>query len=105
MRRWAGQKPRRPDLAAPNLGAVSPRKNLNETAFFFPHLISDNNGHVKLQFSMPEALTAMENFRLRYFSHDEQCTHQHLWRATVARDKADAVIAGQWANTESNFHA
>ena len=32
------------DLARPDLSKVSARKNLNETAFFFPHLISDADG-------------------------------------------------------------
>ncbi|HAZ11978.1 MAG: hypothetical protein A2X86_06995 [Bdellovibrionales bacterium GWA2_49_15] len=33
------------------------RSNLNETAFFYPHLIADGEGKVKLEFTMPEALT------------------------------------------------
>ena len=37
---------------------MAARTNLNETAFFFPHLISDKDGQVKLEFTMPEALTA-----------------------------------------------
>ena len=40
-----------------DLTNVSIRKNLQETAFFFPHLISDKNGIVKMEFTMPEALT------------------------------------------------
>ncbi len=40
-----------------DLSDVSPRKNLNETAFFFPELIADDNGVVKMNFTMPEALT------------------------------------------------
>ncbi|MBM3312873.1 MAG: alpha-2-macroglobulin family protein, partial [Candidatus Aminicenantes bacterium] len=31
---------------------------LNETAFFFPHLLADRDGSVSLEFAMPEALTA-----------------------------------------------
>jgi uncharacterized protein YfaS (alpha-2-macroglobulin family) len=34
-----------------------PRSNLSETAFFFPHLISDEEGKVEIRFQMPEALT------------------------------------------------
>lgn len=41
----------------PDLDAVAARKNLNETAFFFPQLRSDDQGVVKLEFTMPEALT------------------------------------------------
>ena len=33
------------------------RKNLNETAFFYPQLRTDAQGNIKFQFTMPEALT------------------------------------------------
>ncbi|MBI2522210.1 MAG: hypothetical protein HYV97_17455 [Bdellovibrio sp.] len=36
---------------------VMVRSNLNETAFFYPHLIADSAGKVKFEFTMPEALT------------------------------------------------
>ncbi len=39
------------------LNNVTARKNLNETAFFFPQLVSDTNGVVRMTFTMPEALT------------------------------------------------
>ncbi|MDQ7821269.1 MAG: MG2 domain-containing protein [Candidatus Eremiobacteraeota bacterium] len=35
----------------------SVRKNLNETAFFFPHLLSGSDGTVRIVFTIPEALT------------------------------------------------
>ncbi len=53
----------------PDLGQVAARKNLNETAFFFPHLISEKNGEVKLQFTMPEALT---KWKFLGFAHDAE---------------------------------
>jgi len=34
-----------------------PRRNLQETAFFYPNLYTDQNGDVKLSFTSPEALT------------------------------------------------
>jgi len=37
--------------------AVQIRKNLQETAFFFPNLYTDENGDVRLTFTSPEALT------------------------------------------------
>jgi uncharacterized protein YfaS (alpha-2-macroglobulin family) len=52
----------------PSLDNVAPRKNLNETAFFFPHLLSDKDGEVKLQFTMPEALT---RWKFLGFAHDK----------------------------------
>ena len=53
----------------PDLSKVAARKNLNETAFFFPHLISNKDGEVELQFSMPEALT---EWKFMAFAHDQQ---------------------------------
>ncbi|MBN2198644.1 MAG: hypothetical protein JW747_02230 [Candidatus Aminicenantes bacterium] len=51
-----------PELAtevppAPDLTQVPTRRNLDETAFFFPHLLTDKEGTVSLEFTMPEALT------------------------------------------------
>ncbi len=41
----------------PDLDKVSARSNLNETAFFFPHLLNDEEGKVTIEFTIPEALT------------------------------------------------
>jgi hypothetical protein len=43
------------------------RRNLQETAFFFPQLRSDDQGGVRLEFQMPEALT---EWRFLGFAHD-----------------------------------
>lgn len=40
-----------------NLENVAARKNLNETAFFFPQLQTDEQGNIVMKFTMPEALT------------------------------------------------
>ena len=53
----------------PDLSQVAARKNLNETAFFFPHLLSDAEGRVKLEFTMPEALT---KWKFLGFAHDAE---------------------------------
>lgn len=53
----------------PDLSNVSARKNLNETAFFFPHLIASEDGTVKMEFTMPEALT---EWKFQAFAHDNQ---------------------------------
>ena len=37
--------------------SISPRTNFNETAFFFPHLKTDENGSVIISFKVPESLT------------------------------------------------
>ncbi|MDQ8187058.1 alpha-2-macroglobulin family protein [Pelagicoccus sp. SDUM812002] len=61
--------PALPPPPAPDLSQVSARKNLNETAFFYPHLLSDEDGVVKIQFTMPEALT---KWRFFGFAHDNE---------------------------------
>jgi uncharacterized protein YfaS (alpha-2-macroglobulin family) len=45
------------DEAKADLGQVAVRKNLQETAFFYPVLRTDEEGSVKVEFTMPEALT------------------------------------------------
>lgn len=63
---------------------ISPRKNLQETAFFLPHLESDTNGTVRLNFTLPEALT---EWRFLGFAHDRQLRSGRLeGRAVSARD-------------------
>ena len=52
-----------------DLSAVVARKNLAETAFFFPQLMADSNGVVRMQFTMPEALT---RWKFLGFAHDPQ---------------------------------
>ncbi len=53
----------------PDLSKVAARKNLNETAFFYPQLTSDSNGVVRMTFTMPEALT---KWRFLGFASDKQ---------------------------------
>lgn len=53
----------------PKLDQVTARKNLQETAFFFPHLITNKDGSVDLEFTMPEALT---KWKFMAFAHDKQ---------------------------------
>ena len=52
-----------------DLSTVSARQNLNETAFFYPQLMSDSNGVVRMTFTMPEALT---KWRFLGFAHDQK---------------------------------
>ena len=51
--------------AAPT--AVTPRTNLNETAFFFPALTTDATGRIALRFTLPEAVTT---WRFKGLAHD-----------------------------------
>ena len=58
-----------PVESGPDLDQVSARENLNETAFFFPHLLSDGAGTVRMEFTMPEALT---QWKFLGFAHDTE---------------------------------
>jgi hypothetical protein len=69
-----------PSSPKPNLDGITARRNLNETAFFFPHLLADANGTVKLQFTMPEALT---RWKFLGFAHDKELRAGLLTGETV----------------------
>ncbi len=45
---------------------ISVRKNLQETAFFFPQLKTDEAGNIRIEFTLPEALT---EWKLLAFAH------------------------------------
>jgi len=72
--------PDRAAVAAPDLSKVSARKNLQETAFFEPHLTTDEKGIVKMTFTMPEALT---KWRFMGFAHDAKLRSGYLEGETV----------------------
>ena len=63
-----------------DLSNVSARKNLTETAFFFPQLVSNQKGEVRLEFTMPEALT---EWRFLGFAHDPDLAAGLLMATTV----------------------
>lgn len=48
--------------------SITPRKNLNETVFFYPHIKTDLDGNFILKFKMNEALT---RWRLMLFGHTQ----------------------------------
>jgi len=74
-----GQEPPVPE-PAPDLSQVSARENLNETAFFYPHLVSDRDGVVRIEFTIPEALT---EWKFMGFAHDNQMRSGYLTGVTV----------------------
>src|ERR1035437_1228094 len=53
-------------ISGQSLGNISARKNLAETAFFFPTLMTDENGNVIIKFTIPEALT---KWKMMGFAH------------------------------------
>jgi uncharacterized protein YfaS (alpha-2-macroglobulin family) len=76
--------PPAPAAPKPDLSKFAARKNLNETAFFFPQLSSDSNGVVRMTFTMPEALT---KWRFMGFAHDTALRAGYLeGHAVTAKD-------------------
>jgi len=70
--------------ATPDLSKVTARKVLDETAFFFPHLVSGSDGLVRMEFTMPEALT---EWKFLGFAHDQNMRSGFLTgRAVTAKD-------------------
>ncbi|RRD02273.1 alpha-2-macroglobulin family protein [Prevotella sp. OH937_COT-195] len=66
---------------------VQIRKNLNETAFFFPALVTDSKGNVKLEFTLPESVTT---WQVKGFAHDMKMNHGFFNAITVA--KKDVMV-------------
>ena len=57
------------DLQAnPNQGATSHqiRTNFNETAFFYPNLVTDESGTISIKFTLPESLTKWSFFSMAH---------------------------------------
>ncbi|MEM8666062.1 MAG: alpha-2-macroglobulin family protein [Planctomycetota bacterium] len=63
-----------------DLDNVPIRKNLNETAFFFPHLVSAEDGSIRMTFTMPEALT---EWKFLGFAHDPELRSGLLTGSTI----------------------
>ncbi len=61
---------------------ITPRINLNETAFFFPQLQTDAEGSVMLNFQMPEALTKWNFLGL---AHTKDLRYQYFTKSIVTQ--------------------
>ena len=61
---------------------VSPRVNLNETAFFFPQLQTDSSGNILLNFQMPEALTKWNFLGL---AHTKDLHYQYFTKSVITQ--------------------
>lgn len=66
-----------PTSAQPQL-----RENLAETAFFFPGLVTDDNGDVNIRFTLPESITT---WQFRGFAHDKKMNNGMLESECVAK--------------------
>ncbi|WP_348799391.1 alpha-2-macroglobulin family protein [Flavobacterium adhaerens] len=64
------------------LTQVKARKNLSETAFFYPNLKTDSKGKVSFSFTSPEALTA---WKLRLLSHNKEAVSGYLEKTVLTQ--------------------
>jgi TonB-dependent SusC/RagA subfamily outer membrane receptor len=64
------------------LTQVKARKNLSETAFFFPDLKTDSRGNVSFNFTSPEALTS---WKLRLLAHNKNAVSGYLEKSIVTQ--------------------
>lgn len=64
------------------LDKVQVRENLNETAFFYPALESDNDGNVAIRFTLPESVTTWKFMGL---AHDKEMRNGLLVDEAVAQ--------------------
>lgn len=88
------------------------RENLNETAFFYPNIESDNEGNAKISFTLPESVTT---WRFLGFAHDKDMRYGFIDGDVVAskqimiqpnmprflRQGDEAVIKALLSNTSS----
>lgn len=70
------------DAAADQLlTTISPRENLNETAFFFPTLVAGDNGRVSIKFVLPESVTT---WKFMAMAHDKDMNNGFVSAEAVA---------------------
>lgn len=91
------------------LTQVKARKNLSETAFFFPNLKTDAKGKLSFNFTSPEALNA---WKLRLLAHNKEAVSGYLEKSVITqkelmvtpnfprffREKDSIVITAKVAN-------
>jgi len=73
-----------PEKPKEDLENVETRKNLNETAFFYPQLKTDDNGNVNFEFTSPEALT---KWKLMFLAHTADARSRVLEQDIITQKK------------------
>lgn len=61
---------------------IQVRQNLNETAFFYPNLLTDSNGDVTFEFTSPEALT---QWKMMFLAHTKDARAATLEKTVVTQ--------------------
>jgi len=61
---------------------ISIRQNLNETAFFYPNLLTDKDGNVTFEFTSPEALT---KWKMMFLAHTKDARAATLEKEVITQ--------------------
>ncbi|WP_124979503.1 alpha-2-macroglobulin family protein [Nonlabens xiamenensis] len=67
---------------------VQVRKDLKETAFFLPQLMTDNQGNLKFSFRSPEMLT---QWKFRLFAHNKQAETARFTQEVITQKELSLV--------------
>ncbi len=65
-----------------DFGAVKTRSNFAETAFFYPHLMTNENGEIVISFAVPEALT---KWKFMGLAHTKDLKYSQIQREIVTQ--------------------
>ncbi len=65
-----------------DLEKIPVRQNLNETAFFYPNLMTDKDGNVNFEFTSPEALT---QWKLMFLAHTKDARAALLEKEVITQ--------------------
>ncbi|MEC5156820.1 alpha-2-macroglobulin family protein [Chryseobacterium sp. MP_3.2] len=65
-----------------DMSKIPVRQNLNETAFFYPNLLTDKDGNVTFEFTSPEALT---QWKLMFLAHTKDARSATLEKSVITQ--------------------
>ncbi|MFK7750189.1 MAG: alpha-2-macroglobulin family protein, partial [Kordia sp.] len=75
-------------LTEEDLDAIDTRKNLKETAFFYPNLRTDAEGNVAIEFEAPESLT---RWKFQLFAHQKNGMFETIVKNAVTQKELMVV--------------
>ncbi|TLX76620.1 hypothetical protein E9993_06945 [Labilibacter sediminis] len=68
---------------------IKTRKNFNETAFFYPHLQTDKNGEITIDFTIPEALT---RWKMLGFAHTKDFKTGTISNSLITQKNVSVMV-------------
>jgi len=75
-------------LTEDDINTIETRKDLRETAFFYPHLRTDSEGSVLVEFEAPEALT---RWKFQLFAHQKNGMYGNIEKNAVTQKELMVV--------------